>query len=126
MWAGHPAFSNGISPDLERNLLADLIEVEGGGFRTAVSETAVRTDVRDLLVNSQVRMLLDHRREPTTIIRAEYGVLGGPPPLITDDVRARYPQHRWVEASDLNHYTVLNSAAGAALVAQTLRDILID
>ncbi len=125
MWAGHPAFGDGISPDLERNLLADLIDVDGG-FRTAVDEAAVRTDGHDLLADPLVRTLLDRRRQPTTIIRAEFGILGGPPPFITDDVQARYPQHHWVDAPGLNHYTVINSAAGAALVAQSLRDILID
>lgn len=125
MWAGHPAFEEGIGPDLERNLLADLIEVEGG-FRPAVSESAVRTDGCDMLTNDEVRHLLDRRRQPTTIVRAEFGMLGTPPPFITDDVRSRYPQHRWIDAPGRNHYSVLNSAAGASLLAQTLRDILID
>lgn len=125
MWAGHPAFADGISPDLERNLLADLIEVHGG-FRTAVSENAVRADGHDLLANARVRTLLDRREPSTTIIRAEFGMLGGPPPFVADDVRARYPQHRWIEAPGLNHYTVVNSATGAALVARTVRDILLD
>jgi pimeloyl-ACP methyl ester carboxylesterase len=125
MWAAHPAFSEGIGPDLERNLLADLVEVDGG-FRTAVSEDAVLADGRDLLADDEVRHLLDRRTQPTTIIRAEFGMLGGPPPFITDNVRARYAQHRWIEAPGRNHYSVLNSAAGASLVAQTLRDILID
>ncbi len=124
MWAGHPAFGDDISPDLERNLLADLIEVDDG-FRTAVDETAVRDDGHDMLADGDVRTLLDRRRQPTTIIRAEFGPLGGPPPFISDDVRARYPQHHWINAAGLNHYTVLNSAGGAALVAQTLRDLLV-
>ena len=125
MWAGHPAFSEGISPDLERNLLADLIEADGG-FRIAVQEAAVRADARDMLTDAQVRTLLDRREGPTTIIRAEFGILGDPPPLITDEVCARNRRHRWVEARGLNHYTVINSAAGAALVAQTLRELLLD
>jgi lipase len=124
MWAGHPAFGEGIGPALERNLLADLIEVDGG-FRTAVDETAVRIDGHDMLANPRVRALLDRRRQPTTIIRAEHGMLGGPPPFITDDVRDGYPQHRWIDAAGLNHYTVINSAGGAALVARTLRDMLL-
>ena len=53
-------------------------------------------------------------------------MLGTPPPFIGEDVRAHYPQHRWIEAPGRNQYTVLNSAAGASLVAQTLRDISID
>lgn len=66
------------------------------------------------------------RADHVPIIRAEFGMLGGPPPFIADSVRARYPHHRWIEAAGLNHYTVINSAAGAALVAQSLREILFD
>jgi hypothetical protein len=124
MWASHPAFSGGIGPDLERNLLADLIEVDGG-FRIAVTDAAVRVDGRDLLANPEVRTLLDRRTQPTTIVRAEFGMLGGPPPFIDDRVKARYPQHRWIDARGLNHYTVINSAAGATLVARSLRDLLL-
>ncbi len=86
MWASHPAFVDGISPDLERNLLADLIEVDGG-FRTAVDEAAVRADGHDLLADPRcARSSIGAR--PTTIVRAEFGMLGDPPPFITDDVRA--------------------------------------
>jgi pimeloyl-ACP methyl ester carboxylesterase len=125
MWAGHPAFSDGISSDLERNLLADLIEVDGG-FRTAVDVAAVGADGHDLLANPEVRTLLDRRRQPTTIIRPEFGMLGAPPPMITDAVAARYSQHRWIDAPGLNHHTVISSATGASLVAQSLRDILLE
>jgi lipase len=123
MWASHPAFVGGISPDLERNLLAELIEVDGG-FRTAVSEAAVRVDGRELLADSEVRRLLDEHLEPTTIVRAQFGMLGGLPPFIGDKERACYPQHHWIEAVGLNHYTILNSSAGAGLVAQAIRDCL--
>lgn len=119
MWSQHPAFAGGLGPELERNLLADLIEVEGG-FRTAVDEAAVRHDGAELLTDEEVRTVLDRRQGPLTIVRAGLGMFGAPPPLIDDDARRRYSQHRWVEAGQLNHYTVLNSAAGAALVADTL------
>ena len=56
--------AEGISIDLERNLLADLVEVDGG-FRTAVDEAAVRIDGRELLVDDEVRSLLDRRATPT-------------------------------------------------------------
>jgi pimeloyl-ACP methyl ester carboxylesterase len=120
MWASHPAFVDGISPDLERNLLADLIEVDGG-FRSAVDTSAVVADATDLLGDDHVRGLLDRRSAPTTIVRAEFGMLGAPPAFIPPEVRDRYPQHRWVEAPGLNHYTVLNSSAGAGLVADAIR-----
>lgn len=123
MWASHPAFVEGIGPDLERNLLADLVEVEGG-FRTATNEVAIRQDGADLLADHEVRTVLDRRQQPTTIVRAEFGLFGAPPALIRPEVRDQYPLHRWVEATGLNHYTILNSAAGAGLVADALRDTL--
>jgi lipase len=123
MWARHPAFVEGIGPDLERNLLADLVEVDGG-FRTAVDETAVRIDGADLFGDDEIATLLDRRGAPVTIVRAEFGLMGEPPPLIPASVRDRYPNHRWIEAPGLNHYTVLASPAGAALVANALRETL--
>ncbi|MGB0114419.1 MAG: alpha/beta hydrolase [Ilumatobacteraceae bacterium] len=123
MWAQHPAFVDGIGPDLERNLLADLIEVDGG-FRTAVDEDAVRHDGGELLLDDEVRTLLDRRQQPVTIVRAEFGMFGTPPPFIPADLRDRYPQHRWIEATGLNHYTTMNSSTGASLIAGALRDAL--
>ncbi len=123
MWSQHPAFADGISVDLERNLLADLVEVDGG-FRAAVNETAVRTDGRELLADDGVRELLDRRGSPTVIIRAPNGLLGSPPPLISDAMRGSYPQHRWIEADGTNHYTVLVGPQGASIVAESIRNAL--
>ena len=123
MWATHPAFGDGISPDLERNLLAELIEVDGG-FRVAVSPDAVRHDATELLTDDEVRSLLDRHAAPVTIVRAEFGPSGSHPPLITDSERDRYARHRWIEGIGLNHYTVLNSASGASLVADAIRQVL--
>lgn len=123
MWAQHPAFVDGIGPHLERNLLADLVEVDGG-FRTAVDEEAVLHDGGELLTDDEVRTLLDRRAQPATIVRAEFGMFGEPPPLIAPELCDRYAQHRWIEARGLNHYTVMLSAAGASLVADALRTVI--
>jgi lipase len=120
MWAQHPAFVDGIGPDLERNLLADLVETEGG-FRTMVDPAAVRLNGRELFADDEVRTALDRHPEPATLIRAEFGLMGTPPPLIADDMIDRYPQHRWIRADGLNHYTVMNSTPGAAMVAEAIR-----
>lgn len=119
MWSQHPAYHEGIGVDLERNLLADLVEVPGG-FRTAVSEEAVRTDGRELLADEQVRTLLERREEPTSIVRAPAGLMGAPPPLIGDDVVEHFARHRWTTVQGTNHYTVLLGAAGARVVADTI------
>lgn len=123
MWSGHPAFVEGISIDLERDLLADLVEVEGG-FRTAVCEEAVRVDGRQLFADEQVRTLLGRRTEPTLILRAPAGLDGAPPPLLPDEVVSSFPEHRWVDVPQTNHYTVLLSARGATAVARTVRAAL--
>ena len=120
MWAQHPAFVDGIGPDLERNLLADLIETDGG-FRTMVEPDAVRLNGRELFADDEVRTALDRHPEPATLIRAEFGLMGTPPPLIADDMIDRYPQHRWIRADGLNHYTVMNSTTGATMVADAIR-----
>ena len=120
MWAQHPAFGDGISPELERNLLADLIETDGG-FRTMVDADAVRLNGRELFADAEVRTALDRHPEPAIMIRAEFGLMGTPPPLIADDMIDRYPQHRWIRADGLNHYTVMNSTAGATMVADAIR-----
>ncbi len=121
MWAQHPAYVDGISADLERNLLADLTETDGG-FRTMVDPAAVRLNGRELFADDEVRSALDRHPEPATLIRAEFGLMGTPPPLIADDMIERYPQHRWIRADGLNHYTVMNSASGATMVADAIRD----
>jgi len=125
MWSQHPAFGSGLSIDLERNLLADLVEVEGG-FRTGVNEAAVMIDGRDLLADDDIRLLLAARSEPTTMLRAPNGLMGTPPPLIADDVVASLPQHRWVTVPDTNHYTILLGPIGAAAVADAVRNEFLD
>ncbi len=123
MWETHPAFADGLSIDLERNLLADLVEVDGG-FRTAVDEHAVRTDGRDLFVDVGVRTLLSLRSEPVTVLRAPSGIMGTPPPLISDEQVSAHAQHRWIDVADTNHYTILLGAVGAQTIAAQARRMI--
>jgi len=120
MWAQHPAYVDGIGQELERILLADLTPTDGG-FRVMVDTAAIRLNGRELFADDEVRSALDRHPEPATIIRAEFGLMGTPPPLIADDMMDRYPQHRWIRADGLNHYTVMFSTRGAALVADEIR-----
>jgi lipase len=124
MWSAHPAFAEGISIDLERNLLADLVEVDGG-FQTAVNEDAVWTDGRELFADPEVRSLLSRRITPTTVIRAPNGLAGTPPPLISDAAVADAGLHHWIDVPGTNHYTVLMGPVGAAAVAAALRAELV-
>lgn len=124
MWTQHPAFADGISVNLERTLLADLIELDGGGWRTAVDADAVRADGRELFGDADVRALLERCAPGVPIVRAPLGLMGEPPPLLRDEVVAEYQQHRWIDVPDTNHYTVLLGPIGAPVVAQALTDAL--
>ena len=106
MWEQHPAFAGGITPDIERYVLADLVETDDG-FRSSVSEEAVRFDGAELLTDDEIRSALDRRQEPLRIVRAELGVLATPPPLIPVEYETLYPQHAWTTVAGSNHYDVL-------------------
>lgn len=121
MWSEHPAFANGLTPEIERYVLSDLVPCEGG-FRSAVSEDAVRFDGEELLTDPEMRGLLDRRAEPAIIVRAETGIMATPPPLLPAELMERYPQHDWRTVPGTNHYDVLIGETGAAAVAQALRD----
>ncbi len=118
MWEQHPAFSGGITPDIERYVLADLVEVDDG-FRSSVSEEAVRFDGAELLADDEIRSAFDRRQEPLRVVRAELGVLATPPPLIPIEYEVRYPQHAWTTVAGSNHYDVL-VGVGASTVADAL------
>ena len=122
MWSAHPAFAAGLTPELERYLLSDLEPCEGG-FRSVVSEDAVRFDGAELLLDPEIRSLLGRRAEPATIIRAETGLTGEPPPFVPDDLIHRHRQHDWRAVAGSNHYTVLVGEDGAAAIADALAEV---
>jgi pimeloyl-ACP methyl ester carboxylesterase len=118
MWEQHPAFAGGITPDIERYILADLVETDDG-FRSSVSERAVRFDGAELLADDEIRSALDRRQEPLRVVRAELGLLATPPPLIPAEYEDRYLQHAWTTVAGSNHYDVL-IGDGASTVAEVL------
>ncbi len=119
MWTRHPALVAGISEEVADALSADLVEVDDG-LRVGVNADAVRVDGRDLFADDEVRSELARCVAPTTLIRAEFGLMGTPPPLIADEMIEWYPRHRWIRADGLNHYTVMNSRSGASTVAEAI------
>jgi pimeloyl-ACP methyl ester carboxylesterase len=122
MWSEHPAFATGLTPEIERYVLSDLLPCEGG-FRSSVNEDAVRFDGEELLTDPEMRGLLERRAEPVVAIRAETGLLATPPALVPPELMERLPQHDWRTVPGTNHYDVLIGEAGAAAVAQALRDV---
>lgn len=123
MWTQHPAFGGTLTPEIERYVLSDLVPCEGG-LRSVVNEDAVRADGEELLVDGEMRSLLDRRAQPVILVRAETGVMATPPALLPADLMERYPQHDWRTVADSNHYDVLIGERGAAAVARAIRDSL--
>jgi pimeloyl-ACP methyl ester carboxylesterase len=121
MWSEHPAFADGLTPEVERYVLSDLVPCEGG-FRSVVSEDAVRFDGGELITDPEMRTLIDRRAQPVTIVRADSGLMGVPPPLVAEEWIERFPAHDWRTVAGANHYSVLIGEVGAAAVAQALRD----
>jgi pimeloyl-ACP methyl ester carboxylesterase len=121
MWSEHPAFPGGLTPEIERYVLSDLVPCDGG-FRSSVSEDAVRFDGAELLTDPELRALLDRRAEPVIVVRAETGLLAAPPALLPAELADRYPQHDWRTVPGSNHYDVLIGEVGAAAVAGAIRD----
>ena len=120
MWSAHPAFAEGLTPEMERYVLSDLVPCQGG-FRSNVSEEAVRTDGRDLLTDPEIRGLFERHADRLAVIRAETGIMAVPPPFVDDRFVAEYPQHDWHFVQGTNHYSVLFGEAGAAEVADAIR-----
>lgn len=121
MWTEHPAFAGGLTPEIERYVLSDLVPCEGG-FRSSVDEEAIRFDGEELLVDEEMRTLLDRRAEPVIVVRAETGIMATPPPLLPAELVERFPHHDWRTIAGTNHYDVLVGEVGAAAVAQAIRD----
>jgi pimeloyl-ACP methyl ester carboxylesterase len=120
MWTTHPAFAEGLTPEMERYVLSDLVPCDGG-FHSNVSEEAVRADGRDMLTDAEVRGLFDRHRDPLTVIRAETGLMAVPPPFVDGRFVAEYPQHDWRFVPGSNHYSVLFGDQGAAEIADAVR-----
>ena len=121
MWSEHPAFDGLLTPEVERYVLSDLTACDGG-FRSIVDEQAVRFDGEELLTDPEIRSLLERRQRPVTILRAETGLTGTPPPLLSSELIDRFPIHDWRTVAGTNHYSVLIGEHGAAAVADALLD----
>lgn len=119
MWAAHPSFTAGLSPDVERAVMSDLVETDGG-FRSCVRDDVIRHDGGELFSDAEVRTALDRRDAPVRIIRAELNLLATTPPLIPIDVADRYPRHDWTTVAGSNHYDVFMADPGATIVAEAI------
>lgn len=124
-WRAHPALSEDWSDDIEAYLLYDLEPADDGGFKSKVSEDAVRADGKQNIVD--VDVVAESLRAltcPVNLLRAVRGLLNQPVPLLPDFVvdtwRPELPQLVDEIVDDTNHYTICFGDRGAKVVAERI------
>jgi pimeloyl-ACP methyl ester carboxylesterase len=120
-WRAHPALAADWGPDLEAYLDYDL-EPTSGGYRSRVREEAARTDGAEQFVDPALfRDSLASVRCPIALVRAPRNLIDEPTPLIPDDAvvdwQRRLPNLSAEMVEDVNHYTLMFGARGAAVLA---------
>ncbi|MBQ0893308.1 alpha/beta hydrolase [Micromonospora sp. U56] len=119
-WRAHPALSADWSPVMEAYALRDLVG-QPPILRSSCNLDAVRQDATDTLLDDQITTAIHRVGCPTTLLWCERGIL--------DEPQGLYDEARFEAAgvdrtrigieqlADVNHYTILLSANGAAAVA---------
>jgi pimeloyl-ACP methyl ester carboxylesterase len=126
-WRANPAFARAWNADVEAYARYDMVS-DGRILRCAVSEEAVWSDGRDLLLDDATRTALDRVRAPVHLLRAPRGLQddGNPmlPRPLLDPFLADHPEVRFEEVADVNHYTlVMGDSPGPARVASAIQAI---
>ena len=126
-WRRHPALTEAWGPALIDYVDYDLAG-DAPSLRSTVSAEAVRTDARQQFATSVDDQVLAPLNRPMTMITAPRGLLGAPPGLYPTDVmdrwRALLPGLEVAELDDVNHYTMVMSAAGVAQIAPRIADLV--
>ena len=122
-WRAHPALQEDWSDDIAAYLLYDLEPAADGGFKSKVSEDAVRADGAQNVTD--VDVVADALRAltcPVNLLRATRGLLNQPVPLLPDFVvdqwRPELSQLVDEVVDDTNHYTICFGERGAKVVAE--------
>jgi len=122
-WRAHPALAR---PEVwNDDLLAYLdydLEGEPPQLHSRVAAAAIQADGLELIVDTAAGRAVARVRCPIEIVRVERGLLDEPIPLVPLSVieeMVRVP-HTVTTVPDLNHYTLMFDARGAAAVAATI------
>jgi len=121
-WARHPSLVDDWGPDVAAFADYDLVERDGV-LRSRTSADAMRTDAAELYDSELVVAALDRLR-PTTLLTAPRGLLDDAAlyaPATLAKWADRVPMLEVMEVPDVNHYTIIMGARGAATVAAAIR-----
>ena len=126
-WKQHPAFSAGWSPVVEGYVDSDLTGEEPV-LRPATRYQAMADDTAELHRGASLLKALDELAVETLVLRAPRGLLNEPgglyAPGYLDNWAEKLPALTVREIPDVNHYTIIMGAPGAAAVADTVREAL--
>lgn len=126
-WRRHPAFADDWNDAIAAYVDYDLEPVEGG-YRSASRLAAVAANIVQMDGSGGYREALASLRMPVDFLRAPRGLLdelpGLYPPQILATVSDSIPGLRIHELSDVTHYGVLLTPAGADQVAPYVRAAL--
>lgn len=121
-WQDHPAVGGShFTAVAEDHVRYDLVR-EGEAWRCGVDRQAVLFDGRELLLDTRAATVLARIATPSTLLWAPRGMLDQSPGLFRPEVvaaaAAPLSHVETVLVPDVNHYTILLGAAGAATVAE--------
>ena len=115
-WRAHPALAGAWTPEVAAYALRDL-----DGDQSSCNVEAIREDAKDTLVHEETTTAYRTVTSPISLLRAERGMLDEPTGLY-----GHFPVQGVAGelVPGVNHYTIVASAAGAAVVADRIRDLL--
>lgn len=116
-WRQHPALGPWWDSHIEAYVDYDLAP-DGPPFRSRVSIDAVRGDAEDTLVSDTIQRALDSLPRPTSLLRAERGLMNEETPLVPDALAAAFPRVDDLGVvRDTNHYTIAFVDHGVKAIA---------
>jgi len=118
-WRAHPAFADGITPEMENYIRHDLVGV-APELMPSTNPDCVNEDSVDLWSSDLINNALIELNQDAVMLRAVRGLQNEPtglyPELLLADLAAKYPKVEIITITDTNHYSILMSDAGASAI----------
>ena len=118
-WRAHPAFADGITPEMENYIRHDLVGV-APELMPSTNPDCVNEDSVDLWSSDLINNALIELNQDVALLRAVRGLQNEPtglyPEVLLDDLAAKYPKVEIITITDTNHYSILMSDAGASAI----------
>lgn len=127
-WREHPAFSDAWTDELDAYFAYDLVDDGEGRLRPATSYQTTVDDTVDMNTGSTLVDALAGLGHPTRLLTVPRGLQDEEPGLYAPDhlakVLAQAPHILHDHVDGFNHYSIVLSEEGAAVLAPIIRDEL--